>query len=254
MLKLKNITKSFSGLFSPVLRGINLELLKGDFCVVIGSNGSGKSTMVKVISGEYNVDSGKIWINNQDYTNKSRNTLVSQVVQDVYKGTIPEMTVLENMVLSQNDDNRSLFSFYQHCRDKVRGQVQALAIGLENFLDTKLSNLSGGQKQMIATLMAINANPDVLLLDEHTSALDPKMQRKLLDYTVRSVVERNITTIMITHNLEDAICCGNRLIMLHLGQIVLDVSGKDKSNLTPKELIKLFHHYDDQQMIVRGSR
>ena len=251
MLKLETVTKTFAGLFSPVLRDVNLELARGDFCTVIGSNGSGKSTMIKVISGEYNADGGNILINGQNVTHKSRNTFISQVVQDVDQGTIPEMTVLENMVLSQTNREMSLLSFYQHYRNAVKEKVKELAIGLENLLDTRLANLSGGQRQMIATLMAINANPNILLLDEHTSALDPKMQVKLLEYTVRNVIERNITTIMITHNLEDAIRYGNRLIMLHLGEIVFDVAGNEKKSMTPKSLIKLFHHYDDQQLMTR---
>ncbi len=245
MLKLINIIKSFSGCFEPVLKGIDLELQHGDFCVVIGSNGSGKSTLMRMISGEYTADSGSIIIDKNDLTNKDRSHLISSVVQDVNKGTIPEMTLLENMVLSTVRGRRAKFAFYNQYEKETVNRLQKLGIGLESYINKPLSSLSGGQRQMIATLMAVNSEPQILLLDEHTSALDPKMQRLLMDYTARAINQHKITTLMITHKLDDAIKYGNRLIMLHKGQIVFDIFGTAKSELNVAELLALFHKYED---------
>ncbi|GHT97155.1 ABC transporter [Alphaproteobacteria bacterium] len=239
MLQLNNITKSFSGVFEPVLKGIDFSLEPKDFCVVIGANGSGKSTLLKVISGEHKPDSGKI----------KRRGLVSQVVQDVNRGTIPAMTLLENVALSQMRNKKPKFSFYSRYKKEVMEKIEALNIGLEKYIDQPLGALSGGQRQTIATLMAINSGGQILLLDEHTSALDPKMQVTLMEYTVKSVLDQQLTTMMITHNMEDAIRYGNRLIMLHKGRIVVDMKGKDKAALDAKTLLSLFHKYEDRSLL-----
>ncbi|GHU16126.1 ABC transporter [Alphaproteobacteria bacterium] len=239
MLQLNNITKSFSGVFEPVLKGIDFSLEPKDFCVVIGANGSGKSTLLKVISGEHKPDSGKI----------KRRGLISQVVQDVSRGTIPAMTLLENVALSQMRNKKPKFSFYSRYKKEVMEKIEALNIGLEKYIDQPLGALSGGQRQTIATLMAINSGGQILLLDEHTSALDPKMQVTLMEYTVKSVLEQQLTTMMITHNMEDAIRYGNRLIMLHKGRIVVDMKGKEKAELDAKTLLSLFHKYEDQSLL-----
>lgn len=236
MLNLKNVTKSFSGSFSPVLKGIDLTLSDGEFCVVIGSNGSGKSTLMRVISGEYSIDSGNI---------DTGSKIIASVTQDVNKGTIPEMTLLENIVLSKLLAKSASFNFYKQQKEEIITIVKELGIGLERYIDEALSSLSGGQRQMIATLMAIHARPDILLLDEHTSALDPKAQNLLMKYTVESISKNKITTMMITHKLDDAIRYGDRLIMLHQGQIVLDISGKEKQALSVDKLLDLFHSYED---------
>lgn len=236
MLNLENIVKSFPGNFAPVLKGINLELSQGEFCIVIGSNGSGKSTLMRSISGEYSIDSGVINTNNK---------IIASVTQDINKGTIPEMTLLENIVLSKLLAKSASFDFYQKQRDAVISIVKELGIGLEEYIDQPLSSLSGGQRQMIATLMAVHAKPDIMLLDEHTSALDPKAQKLLIEYTAKSIVNNKITALMITHKLDDAINYGNRLIMLHQGEIVLDLKEKEKKALTVKELLDLFHKYED---------
>jgi putative tryptophan/tyrosine transport system ATP-binding protein len=236
MLNLKNIKKSFPGNFSPVLKGIDLDLTPGEFCVVIGSNGSGKSTLIRSISGEYTIDSGVINTNNK---------IIASVTQDINKGTIPEMTLLENIVLSKLLAKSASFNFYIHQREEVINIVKELGIGLEDYIDQPLSSLSGGQRQMIATLMAIHAKPDILLLDEHTSALDPKAQNLLIKYTAKSIVNNKITALMITHKLDDAIRYGDRLIMLHQGKIVLDIKGDKKKSLSVKELLDLFHSYED---------
>ncbi|MCT4634868.1 MAG: ATP-binding cassette domain-containing protein [Rickettsiales bacterium] len=236
MLNLKNVEKSFSGNFAPVLKGINLDLSHGEFCIVIGSNGSGKSTLMRSISGEYSIDSGVINTNNK---------IIASVTQDINKGTIPEMTLLENIVLSKLLAKSASFNFYKNQRDAVISIVKELGIGLEDYIDQPLSSLSGGQRQMIATLMAVHAKPDIMLLDEHTSALDPKAQKLLIEYTAKSIVNNKITALMITHKLDDAISYGDRLIMLHQGEIVLDLKGEKKKALTVKKLLDLFHKYED---------
>jgi len=239
MLQLQNISKTFHGGFAPVLKDINLELKEGDFCVIIGSNGSGKSTLLKIITGEYEPDSGSI----------TRESKISSVIQDVNKGTIPEMTLLENMALSIMRTKNSGLSFYNMYKAEIIKQIKDAGIGLENYIETKLAHLSGGQRQMIATIMAINSGAGILLLDEHTSALDPKMQKHLMELTAKSIAQKKLTSLMITHKLDDAIKYGNRLIMLHKGSIVFNVEGAEKSKLTAKELLALFHKYEDLELI-----
>lgn len=245
MLQFKNIIKSFPGGFAPVLNGIDLELHKGDFCIVVGANGSGKSTLLKVGSGEYTPDSGVVKI---DGRAKSKN-MASQVVQDVAQGVIPEMSLLENIALSQMHTKHPRFAFYSRYRQEAIQMIASLRIGLEEYIDQPMSSLSGGQRQIIATLMAIHAGRKVLLLDEHTSALDPKMQVVLMEYTAKAVAEAGLTTMMITHRMDDAIKYGNRLIMLHGGKIVFDVAGRKKAALKLDELLALFHKYEDLELI-----
>lgn len=249
MLKLTNITKSFPGVFEPILKEINLELEQGDFCVIIGANGSGKSTLMKVISGEHAADSGDVIIKGQPFTNRERDQLIASVIQDVNKGTIPEMTLLENMALSKMRTEKAGFGFYSRYEDELAKQIKGLGIGLESYINQPLSMLSGGQRQMVATIMAVSSKPSILLLDEHTSALDPKMQKTLMDYTASAIAEHKLTSLMITHRLDDAIRYGNRLIMLHRGAIVFDISGEDKATLSVAELLTLFHKYEDLGLI-----
>ena len=232
MLELKNIKKSFSGVFEPVLKGINLSLEKGEFCVIIGANGSGKSTLMKIIGGEYSADSGEIYGNGS----------VFQVVQDVNKGTIPQMTMLENIILGQG--RASKFSFYGRFRNEIFAQVKSLNAGLEKFLDQPLGTLSGGQRQTIATMIALNSGREILLLDEHTSALDPKMRTFLMNYTSKSIREKKLTTLMITHDMKDALAYGDRLILMHNGRIESDLRGDGKKNLTPRSLSELMRQVE----------
>lgn len=248
MLSLTNISKTFSGGFKPILANINLHLKPKDFCIIIGSNGSGKSTLTKIISGEYAPDIGKIIIEDEDLTKQNRRHAIASVTQDVNQGTIPEMSLLENMALSVSRTKKTGFSFYHRRANQVTQEIKTLGIGLEQYLYTPLSHLSGGQRQMVATIMAMSSRPKLLLLDEHTSALDPATQRMVMRYTAHAIAEQHLTSLMITHNLADAIHYGNRLIMLHEGQIVFDVSGKEKSNLTVSELSALFHNYEDTML------
>lgn len=228
MITIENVKKAFHDLFRPVLNGVDLALSQGDFCVLIGANGCGKSTLLKLISGEYQADSGEIVIQGN----------VAQVVQDVNLGTVPEMTLLENIALSEI--KKPKFLFYRRYRNEVIQKLKELNIGLEDYLDKPLKILSGGQRQMIATLMAINSGSKILLLDEHTSALDPKMQELLMIYTAKQVVDRGLTAVMITHKMEDAIKYGNRLVMLNQGKIALDIRGVQKEELKIQDLLLFF--------------
>jgi putative ABC transport system ATP-binding protein len=242
MLNLINVTKRFSE-GKPALQEINLSLAPGEFCIIIGSNGSGKSTLMRCISGQYIIDSGKIEID--------KKSLISSVSQDINKGTIPEMTLLENVVLSKLPGKKASFNFYKSHENQVISLVKELNLGLESYINRPLSQLSGGQRQMIATLMAITSKPSILLLDEHTSALDPKMQNILMDYTAKNIAQHKITSLMITHKLDDAIKYGNRLIMLHMGKIVLDINKEDKAKLDVNSLLNLFHQYEN--LTLRGK-
>lgn len=233
MLNITNLKKSFDGVFEPVLNGINLSLKKGDFCTIIGANGSGKSTLLKTISGEYPLTSGTIKIYGK----------IARVVQDVNQGTIPAMSVVENVMLSQITSPK--LRFYRRKRDTIIDMLRSLNIGIEKFADQKLRALSGGQRQVIATFMALNSGSQLLLLDEHTSALDPKMQKFLMEYTAKSIRQMNLTAMMITHNMSDALKYGNRLIMLHKGRIVADWQGKEKNLLSIDDLLEMFRKFEN---------
>lgn len=245
MLSLKGIVKSFPGSFEPVLKGLDLELKEGDFCVVLGSNGSGKSTLMRVISGDYRPDHGDIMVDGDVVTKHDRSSLIATVNQDVYKGTVTDLTLLENIALSQLRSKRARLHSYHAYEEQAKTMLKALNIGLEDRCHERMGSLSGGQRQMIATLMALGSRPKVLLLDEHTSALDPKMQQIIMDYTAREIDGQKITSLMVTHRLDDAIRYGNRLIMLHKGKIVLDLDSAQKQKITLTELLNLFHQYED---------
>ncbi len=239
MLQLNNVTLSFPGTFQPVLKEISLSLQEGEFCIVIGANGSGKSTLMKLISGEYPPDSGKIHCQEP----------VAQVMQDVNQGTVASMTLLENISLSLMRYKKPELAFYRRYQNEISEKIKATGMDLEKYINQPMRNLSGGQRQIIATLMAVYSGAQILLLDEHTSALDPKMQSMLMEYTARAIAELRLTTLMITHKMDDAINYGNRLIMLHTGRIVLNISGTEKARLTASELLALFHQYEDQNLL-----
>ena len=249
MLKLTGISKTFVGGFKPVLADITFYLQPGDFCILIGSNGSGKSTLMNIISGEYTPDKGNILIDGDDVTKKNRSHVIASVTQDLNQGTIFEMTLLENMVLSLSRTQPSRFYFYYRRAKQVTQLIKGLNVGLEHYLDTPLRHLSGGQRQMVATIMAMTSQPKVLLLDEHTSALDPGMQQMIMAYTAQAIEKQRVTSLMITHNLTDAIRYGNRLMMLHEGKIVFDVAGEEKKRLNSSELLSLFHRYEDTTLL-----
>lgn len=248
MLEIKSVYKTFNpGTVNEkrALNGIDLTLNEGDFVTVIGGNGAGKSTMLNMIAGVYPVDSGKIMIDGQDVTKLpefKRAKFLGRVFQDPMNGTAADMQILENLALaSRRGKFRTLAPGVS--KKKKAGYIdllKSLDLGLETRLTSKVGLLSGGQRQAITLLMATLKKPKLLLLDEHTAALDPKTAHKVLELTTQIVEKDNLTTIMITHNMKDALAIGNRLIMMNEGKIIYDVSGEEKKKLTTADLLEKF--------------
>ncbi|MBQ1208707.1 MAG: ABC transporter ATP-binding protein [Lachnospiraceae bacterium] len=248
MLEIKNIYKTFNaGTVNEkkALKDLSLTLNDGDFVTVIGGNGAGKSTMLNSVAGVYSVDSGSILIDGVDVTELpeyKRAKYIGRVFQDPMMGTAATMQIEENMALAaRRGKPRTLRSgITKEERAEYKKQLAILDLGLEDRLTSKVGLLSGGQRQALTLLMATLQKPKLLLLDEHTAALDPKTAQKVLDATDRIVEQNKLTTLMITHNMRDAIAHGNRLIMMYDGHIVVDVSGEEKKNLTVEQLLALF--------------
>ena len=248
MLELRNIHKTFNpGTVNAkvALDGLNVTLNDGDFVTVIGGNGAGKSTMLNVIAGTIAVDEGEILLDGKDITRlpeHRRAQYLGRVFQDPMMGTAATMQIEENLALAaRRGQPRGLrVGITRAEREEYREQLKILDLGLENRLTAKVGLLSGGQRQALTLLMATLRQPKLLLLDEHTAALDPKTAAKVLDATERIVSRSGLTTQMITHNMRDAITYGNRLIMMYDGHIVVDVSGEEKRNLTVEQLLGLF--------------
>ena len=248
MLKIENVRKVFNeGTVNEkvALNGLNLHLKPGDFVTVIGGNGAGKSTMLNSVSGAYTVDEGKIIIDGVDVTRLpeyKRAKFIGRVFQDPMMGTAATMQIEENLALAaRRGKPRTLRSGITNKeREEYREQLKILDLGLEDRMTAKVGLLSGGQRQALTLLMATLQQPKLLLLDEHTAALDPKTAAKVLEATQKIVERSNLTTLMITHNMRDAIAYGNRLIMMYNGHIVVDVSGEEKKNLTVEQLLGLF--------------
>lgn len=249
MLELKNIKKVFyPGTVNEkvALNDLNLTLKDGEFVTVIGGNGAGKSTMQNIISGVFRPESGRILLDGIDITalpEYKRAKYLGRVFQDPSMGTAADMQIEENLALaSRRGKHRSLRAgITKKEREEYKKLLTELDLGLENRMTAKVGLLSGGQRQAITLLMASLSCPKLLLLDEHTAALDPKTAAKVLEITQRIVDNNHLTTLMITHNMRDAIAYGNRLIMLHEGRIIIDVSGEEKKNLTVEDLLKLFN-------------
>ena len=228
-----------------ILKNINLKLEDGDFVTLLGTNGAGKSTLLNIINGSITPTSGKIILKNRDLTNLSevkRAKYIAQVFQDPKMGTAPRMTVAENLLLATKRGQRRglhLRKLDKHM-DEFKQKTSQLPNGLNERLNTFVGNLSGGQRQTLSFLMATINRPDLLLLDEHTAALDPNTSRELLELTTKVVHEEKLTCIMITHQLRDAIKYGNRTIILNSGQIVLDVKGEEKKKLTEEDILQYF--------------
>ena len=242
MLVLKNVTKSFPQIAEPALKDVNLNIEQGEYCIILGSNGSGKSTLLKAISGEYKIDSGQILLNGKNISKQpihNRAKYISSVVQDITKGTIQDMTLLENMSLSRIRGQNASYGFYKNQSEQISNDIKMLDLGLEKFLHSNMSSLSGGQRQSIATLMAIRPEPLILLLDEHTSALDPRSKEKIMHFTDRYIKQHNLTSLMITHNADDAVNYGSRLIIMHHGTIVYDVKNQEKAKLTSQKILSI---------------
>lgn len=249
MLQINNLSQSFPGQSHPILDNISLTLKKGDFCVIIGSNGSGKSTFLKALLGENFPDSGEIFLNGKNITREplyQRAKNISCVFQDVLRGTISDMTVAENLSLAQmRARSASLKSYLPH-QHLFTQRLVFLEMGLEKHFHTLCGSLSGGQRQAVAFIMATLHAPDLLLLDEHCSALDPKSSHHIMENTAALIEQLQITTLMVTHNLRDALKYGNRLLMIHQGKIVFDVSEAEKKLLTMERLLQLFHDHEDR--------
>ena len=248
MLEIKDIYKTFNaGTINEkrALQGVSLHLKPGDFVTVIGGNGAGKSTLMNSVSGAYQVDEGKIYIDGKDVTHlpeHKRAQYIGRVFQDPMMGTAATMQIEENMALAARRGKlRTLRPGITKAeRAEYKDMLKILDLGLEDRMTAKVGLLSGGQRQALTLLMATLKKPKLLLLDEHTAALDPKTAAKVLDVTERIVSRDNLTTLMITHNMRDAIAYGNRLIMMYDGKIVVDVSGEEKKNLTVEQLLNLF--------------
>ena len=248
MLKITNLQKTFNpGTVNAktALSGLNLTLNDGDFVTVIGGNGAGKSTMLNAIAGVWKPDYGTIEIDGVNVTNMpeyKRAKFLGRVFQDPMKGTSPDMEIAENLGIAarRGTKRKLIWGIKKSEREEYKELLSTLELGLETRLSAKVGLLSGGQRQAVTLLMATLKKPKLLLLDEHTAALDPKTAAKVLEITDKLVTENNLTTLMITHNMHDAIAYGNRLIMMHEGRVVVDVSGEDKKKLTISELLGLF--------------
>ncbi len=257
MISLENCVKYFhKGSVNEVfaLNNINLAIQEGDFTTIIGSNGAGKSTLLNSIAGSFFLDSGCIQINNRDVTSwpeYKRAKLISRVFQDPLLGTCPSATIEQNMALAKKRGQWRGFSrgVKPKDRDGFRDSLAQLGLGLENRLQDRVGLLSGGQRQALTMLMATMIRPEVLLLDEHIAALDPKTAQQILHLTQEIIGDQQLTTLMITHNMKHAIQFGNRLIMLHQGRVISDVSGEEKKNLTVDDLLQKFYDSSEEELV-----
>lgn len=248
MLKIQNLSKTFHpGTVNErvAMKNVDLHLESGDFVTIIGSNGAGKSTLFNLIGGSFLADKGSIVLDEVDLTfmkEHKRAKYIGRLFQDPLKGTAPNMTIEENLTLAYMRTTGKKFGFGVTVKDRAifREKLAQLELGLEDRMKTKVGLLSGGQRQAVTLMMSTLVTPKLLLLDEHTAALDPATAEKVLRITQEIVQTNNITTMMITHNIESALTLGNRTIMMHDGDIVLDISGELRSQMTTEKLLKMF--------------
>lgn len=248
MLKIENIKKTFNpGTINEkiALNGVNLHLKEGDFVTIIGGNGAGKSTMLNAVAGVWQIDDGKILVDGKDVTGISeykRAKYLGRVFQDPMLGTAADMEIQENLAVAYRRGKRRTLKWGISKKEKefYKEQLSILELGLEDRLTAKVGLLSGGQRQALTLLMATLNAPKLLLLDEHTAALDPKTAAKVLEITDKIIAEKNLTALMVTHNMRDAIAHGNRLIMMNNGKIIFDVNGEEKKTLTVEDLLEKF--------------
>lgn len=257
MLKLIDIHKTFNP-GTPnekiALEGVNLEMKTGDFVTMVGGNGAGKSTLLNSIAGTFLVDSGTILIDDVDATKlheHRRAALLGRVFQDPMMGTAANLSIEENLALAYRRGKRRSLKWHVSPKERelYREILKPIGLGLEERLNTKIGMLSGGQRQALTLLMATLQKPKLLLLDEHTAALDPKTGATVLELSQKIVDEHKLTTLMITHNLRDAIHLGNRLIMMHEGKIMLDIRGEEKKRLTVEDLLAKFIQTSGEEAI-----
>lgn len=257
MIEITDLVKTFHrGSINEVLAlsGINLSVRKGDFITIIGSNGAGKSTLLNCLAGSIAIDSGQLRIDEQDVTRWSehqRATLISRVFQDPLLGTCGSLSIEQNLALANrrgksHDLGRGV---RRSDRELFSKQLSQLKLGLENRLKDKVGLLSGGQRQALTLLMATLIKPKILLLDEHTAALDPKTAQQVLELTRQLISEQHLTALMVTHNMRQALQLGNRLIMLHGGRVILDLAGKDKEQMTVDMLLEQFYRVRGEEFV-----
>lgn len=255
MLTITNVRKTFNkGTINEkkALNGINLHLNEGDFCTVIGGNGAGKSTMLNMIAGVYPIDSGKIMIGGVNISRTpehKRAKYIGRVFQDPMRGTAAGMEIQENLALAlRRGKTRGLgWGIKNNEKEFYRDSLAKLGLGLQTRMSSKVGLLSGGQRQALTLLMATLERPKLLLLDEHTAALDPKTAKKVLELTEEIVSEQNLTALMVTHNMKDAIQMGNRLIMMHDGRIIYDIAGEEKKKLQVEDLLRKFEEASGEE-------
>lgn len=257
MLELRGVHKTFfpgSINAKHVLQGVDLVLNEGDFVTVIGGNGAGKSTMLNAIAGVWPIDEGSILLDGADVTRlpeHKRAAMVGRVFQDPMLGTAASMEVEENLAIAARRGKRRTLRWSIHNEERAlyRAQLSRLDLGLEDRMTAKVGLLSGGQRQALTLLMATVQKPKILLLDEHTAALDPKTAAKVLSLTDELIAESHLTALMVTHNMKDAITHGNRLIMMQDGRIILDIAGEEKQKLTVESLLERFSLVSGQEFV-----
>lgn len=249
MIRLDCIGKRFNrgGINEVIaLDQIDLHIRPGDFVTIIGSNGAGKSSLLNALAGTYAIDSGRIWLGGRDvsaWPEYRRAALIGRVFQDPLVGTCASLSIEQNLALAVRRGRPRGLGTGVKARDRIlfREQLTSLDLGLENRLKARVGLLSGGQRQALTMVMATLMAPEVLLLDEHTAALDPKTAAQILDLTRNLIAARSLTTLMVTHNMSHALAFGNRLVMLHRGSIILDVAGKEKAGLAVEDLLERFY-------------
>lgn len=249
MLKIQDLSKSFYNSYlgeNVIFKHINLDVKQGEFIIIIGSNGTGKSTLLNIISGLVKETSGNIFLEGNDLTKipeHKRTEIIGRVFQNPSLGTCPTMTVRENLSLALNKGKLINLKYCLRYKTKeLEELLNGVSLDLKKLLDVDVKYLSGGQRQALSLIMAGLSTPKLLLLDEHTAALDPKTSNEIMELTQKIVKEKNITTIMITHNLKDALKYGNRLIMLHKGEVLLDLNQSEKKKLTIENILKKFEY------------
>ncbi len=255
MLTITNVRKTFNkGTVNEkkALNGINLHLNPGDFVTVIGGNGAGKSTMLNMVAGVYPIDSGKIVIDGVNISREPeyrRARYIGRVFQDPMRGTAAGMEIQENLALAFRRGQRRGLGWGIKSAEKefYRDSLAKLGLGLQTRMSSKVGLLSGGQRQALTLLMATLERPKLLLLDEHTAALDPKTAKKVLELTEEIISEQELTALMVTHNMKDAIQMGNRLVMMHDGRIIYDIAGEEKKNLQVEDLLKKFEEASGEE-------
>ncbi|AFA47485.1 ABC transporter ATP-binding protein [Acetobacterium woodii] len=249
MLRISNLKKTFkvdNEVDNNILNGLNLTVADGEFVTILGNNGAGKSTLFNLISGTILSNDGTIYLDDKDITfmpEHKRSKFIGRVFQNPVRGTSPNLTVAENLALAYGRQNRKNFNWAltRPLKAIFREKLAEADMGLENKLESKIKNLSGGQCQVVALIMCTIKPPELILLDEHTAALDPKTAEDVMNFTERIVAKNHLTALMITHHLEDAIAYGNRLIMMDRGVVAHEFSGAEKKNLTSEELRTLYH-------------